>query len=185
MTRYETPQEPERTAALIATMMLRFSQDDIPSLGADHPDLMFKLGDEAFFIVPDGLRLTLDDLVPWLMTLDKPVVAAPLKVRGHVGVWPGASTKLVRHNVQNQQAGLAEFLEAHPQLQEPTVLLDTGHDSLIFPFAHLREWARTYQVLVGWNVAQATDGVGAEAQMLLITPPGRRSPGWGCEIDPK
>jgi hypothetical protein len=103
VTQYDTPEEPERTAALIATMMLRFFQDDIPSLGQQHPDLMLKLGDQAFQIVPDGLRLSVDDLVSWPVMLDKPVVTAPLHEKGAIGVWPGASSELAKHNVQNQQ----------------------------------------------------------------------------------
>ena len=81
-------------------------------------------------------------------------------------------------------SGVAEFLDSHQQLQEPTVLLDTGIDSLVFPFEHFREWAMTYQILIGWNVAPITDRAGVEAQMLLVVP-GRRSPGWRCDIEPE
>ena len=172
----EASPNPERTAAMVAALMLRFAQKKIPPVGADHPNRIYAPWDETFVVAPDGLRFTFDDLVDWLVELPKPAMVQPAYMRGAIGVWPATNAKQVEHGLRNQVNAVREFREQHGLSNDQSVLLDTGDDSLVFPLSHLEVWAGSFLILVGWNIrpAKASDHV---AQMLLIAP-GHESPGW-------
>ena len=172
----EASTNPERTAAMVAALMLRFAQKKIPRLGADHPNRIYAPRAETFLIAPDGLRLTFDDLVDWLVELPKPAMVQPSYMRGHIGVWPATNAKQVEFDLRNQVNVVREIREQHSLSDDQSVLLDTGDDSLVFPLSHLEVWARSFLILVGWDLslAEASDYV---AQMFLVAP-GHESPGW-------
>ncbi len=176
MQRHETPIKAERTAAMIASLMLRFAQQKIPPVGPDRPGLSYRPHDGTFYVAPDGLRFTFDELVDWLVELPKPAMVQPAYTRGAIGVWPAVNTKKTEHELRNQIAGLREFREQHGLSDTQSVLLDTSDDSLVFPLSHLEVWAGSFLIHVGWSIkpAEASDYV---AQMLLIAP-GHQSPGW-------
>jgi len=170
MVQHDAPSTPERTAALIAAMMLRFAEQDI-EVTVTPP-----AGVPPYVILPDGPRLRDSDLVDWLERAPKPLFAVPTYIRRMIAAWPAFSGSQLTHDLANQQSILMEFQQAQQLADSATIQLDTGIETVAFPLSHLKAWAASYVASVGWNLKPPQDGVAA--QVLLITPGRRHSPGW-------
>jgi len=170
MVTHPTPSDPSRTAALIAAMMLRFTQQDIKRLGTDAP------GELSYVILPDGERVRDRDLIDWLERAPKPLFAVPIYIRGTIAAWPAVTSSQIRHDLANQGNAIAEFQQAHQLSETATIVLDTGRETVSFPLSHFKVWAANYVTSVGWDVRPPQDG--APARLVLMVPEGSRSPGW-------
>jgi hypothetical protein len=172
MVQHDTPSTPERTAALITAMMLRFAQEGLKTMGTDPLR-------GASQILPDGLQLTDPELLDWLEQAPKPLFVIPTYMRGMMAAWPGVSSPRATHNVKNQQLGIAERQQGHQLSDSTVVLFETGAETLSFPLSHLKVWAANYVAPVGWNLAPPQ--YGEPARVNLIAPGRRMSPGWRRE----
>jgi hypothetical protein len=169
MIQHDTPSTPERTAALMAAMMLRFAEQDIGVT------LTPPAGVPPYVILPDGPRLKDSDLVDWLERAPKPLFAVPTYIRRMIAAWPAFSSSQLTHDLANQQGILLEFQQAQQLAESATIQLDTAIETVTFPLSHLKAWAASYVASVGWSLKPPHDGVAA--QVLLITPGRRHSPG--------
>jgi hypothetical protein len=170
MVQHDTPSTPERTAAVIAAMMLRFAMEDIKSFGA--------LGsDTAYVILPDGLRLKDGDLVDWLERASKPLFAVPTFAHGMIAAWPNVATPHMKHTLANQEKIVAAFRREHDLSESTTLCFDTGIEVVSFPLSHLEVWAADYVTSLGWILEPPHDGT--PARIMVIAPGRRGSPGWG------
>ncbi len=167
---HATPSDPSHTAALIAAMMLRFTQQDIKGLGTDPS------GETSYLMLPDGPRVRDPDLVDWLQRAPKPLFAVPTYIRGMIAAWPAVTSSQITHDLANQQNAVAEFQEAHDLSDTAMIMFDTGTETVAFPLAHLKVWAANYVTSVGWDVLPPQDS--ATARLVLIAPGRRLSPGW-------
>ncbi len=159
-------------------MMLRFPQDSLPLAGTPPPNQKGELGSTALILMPEGRRIVGDEILEWLQQSPKPLIASPTYTRGSIAVWSGLNTPSIQHELQNQLNGIAQFQQEYGLANDAPILLDTGSEAVVFPFFHLREWASTYAIAVGWNVRRADATASVKAQMMLIAPGLKRSPGW-------
>ncbi|MEX0690445.1 MAG: hypothetical protein WD934_08910 [Gemmatimonadales bacterium] len=176
MVQHDTPSAPDRTAALIAAMMLRFAEQDIAATLTPHE------GVPPYVVLPDGPRLGEVDLVDWLERAPKPLFAVPTYIRRMIAAWPAFSGAQLTHDLANQQGILAEFQRTNQLTESETIQLDTGIESVSFPLSHLKVWAATYVASIGWTLKPPHDG---RAAQVILTIPGRRySPEWPSGVRP-
>ena len=178
MVRDPSPTSADRAAALITAMMLRFPQDTLPRAGSQRLNPREDPSTPALTLLPDGRRFEADQFVDWLQESPKPLVATPTYRRGSIAAWTGVQSPSIEHELENQRKAMADSAGELGLADDTSVLLDTGAEAAVFRFSDLRLWASTYAVAVGWQLRRTKTDPRARAQMVLIAPGPKFSPGW-------
>ena len=178
MVRDPAPTSADRAAALITAMMLRFPQDTLPRAGSQRLNPGEDSSTTALTLLPDGRRFEADQIVDWLQESPKPLVATPTYGGAPLQRGPAFKSPSVEHELEIQRKALADSAGELGLADDTSVLLDTGAEAAVFRFSDLRLWASTYAVAAGWQLRRTKTDPRARAQMVLIAPGPRFSPGW-------
>lgn len=163
-------------AAKIAAAMLRF-QEPLAHLMSGHtPEGMPKTGVDSYTFFPGARPVLRDQVAAYLAGLPSPAVLAPTTARGLISLillqeLTGERHAVMQHELDNQCGLLSE---SAPGADSDRVLLEFDDESHLFSLAAVRQLARRFGILVGWNVGPCNEPDRAEWRINLFGLDGHR-----------
>lgn len=176
------PDDLRLAAAELAFELLLFEQAAAHRHPGHVPDGYPILGEGAFMFLPSTRHVAPADVPAFLAGLPAPAMLATTGSRGVSALLllnelHGARRAGMEMAIANQEAVLEHVAERLKLTDASVVALEFDDRRRTFSFAVVREWARRYVCMVGWNLDRPRSAERVDARFLLVRSDGGMSTG--------
>jgi hypothetical protein len=175
-------------AAELAFAMLRFTEPAAHLMSTESHREGSEAGSDSFVFSPSWRKTAKEEVVPFLLSHDCPLMILPTIYRGSATLLvldevAGESRTWFQKTLENQVSALHHYATQLSLTPDSRILLEFADEEHLVSFGTLQEWAQRYCVGVGWNLGPCGDSR-ADARLMLIGPNGLRSWGASCPLRP-